>query len=163
MAASLNFEEKMDKLEAPFVSPSGKRLWYVGRKTPDIENRQWKRKWRCLAEENDRDLLQRIANFMTFDLSDKGNDEDLAVANITTLGLLTFEEKDEGYEDHTLILRAKHIQDAYEHQCEGIHHIQMFDLQRLCDEFTKSQGDKKKQEEIKTKEYAEKRHKEERE
>ena len=32
MAASLNFEGKMDKLDAPFVSPGGKRLWHVGRK-----------------------------------------------------------------------------------------------------------------------------------
>ena len=157
MAASLNFEEKIDKLEAPFVSPSGKILWYVGRKTPDIENRQWKRKWRCLAEENDPDLLQRIANFMTFDLSDKTNDEDLAVVNITTLGLLTFEEKDDGYNDHTLIQRAKRIQDAYYHQSEGIRHVQMFDFEKSWEEFTKAQGDRKKQEEIKTKEHAEKR------
>jgi len=157
MAASLNFEEKIDKLEAPFVSPSGKRLWYVGRKTPDIENRQWKRKWRCLAEENDPDLLQRIANFMTFDLSDKTNDEDLAVVNITTLGLLTFEEKDDGYNDHTLIQRAKRIQDAYHHQNEDIRHVQMFDFEKSWEEFTKAQGDRKKQEEIKTKEHGEKR------
>ena len=118
----------MDKLEAPFVSPGGKRLWYVGRKTPDLENRQWKRKWRCLAEENDRDVLHSIANFTSFDLSDTGIDEDLVVANISTLGLLTFEEKDKDYDDHTLIHRAKRVKDAYEQECEGTHHIHMFDL-----------------------------------
>ena len=84
-------------------------------------------------------------------------DEDLAVVNITTLGLLTFEEKDDGYNDHTLIQRAKRIQDAYHHQNEDIRHVQMFDFEKSWEEFTKAQGDRKKQEEIKTKEHAEKR------
>lgn len=156
MAASLNFEEKMDKLDAPFISPVGKRLWYVGRKSPDPQFKQWKRKWGCLAEDTERDVLRSFADFTTFDLSDTGIDENLAVVNISALGLLTFVEKDEDYEEHNLIRRAKHIQDSY-HDCEKIRHIQMFDFQRLYDDFTKAQGEKKKEEQTKTEQQAEKR------